>query len=1227
MPKYAPELTIDTTYISSTTVNDSGPFKIYGEVDTFNTLARQRGWFYPIYTSKRQAELVDSDSSSTKIQFKGMNTIFYVPTNSGTFGNQDNSQDPEYPIGIAMLQGHDGSLIKAYKDYRDELILDVENRIFNNIKCTYNSNILDINTFVPGKHRKTDYTKKQIDNTLLKDFTKWLRFIDSDYTSNEFFDRNNEFTFNYSSMNSAVDGSLLPGFWRGVYKELFDTDRPHSHPWEILGFTIKPKWWNTVYGPAPYTKNNLTLWTDIENGFVKEPNKPLVVLPNYARPGILNYIPVDEQGNLISPIAANYSQNASFRSISDGYSFGDHSPVEAAWRRSSEYPFALIKSWLLNKPAQFFSVSFDKSRIKKNLAGQFIYTDTNKHIKLTDIKFPNTKNDDLRVNTSGVVNYIYNLVASNVLTVYNDYKENLAGITNQLGIKIGGFTDKTKFKLILDSRSPLTTQENSIYIPDENYKIFLNTSSPLKTLSYSGVVIEKVAQGFTVIGYNETNPFFYYYSPISISSDPVVSVGGISESTTQWRANKPYVKGQVIEENFKFYRVTSNFTSGESFNTNNLVTLPELPIEGGKKAIFRRSFDKAEVKKLPYGTRLSSSQEVVDFILGYNAYLKDIGFNFEFFNNDTQYVENWDHSAREFLFWTTQGWAVGTTIALSPGAKDLSLSTTYSVADNVFDDFYTYGVLQESGQPLQKENISIYRDKNTFQIRSKNTENGLYNLEIPLVQKEHVILIDNVTVFNDLIYQPSTGYRQERIKVLGYRSDNWNGGLDIPGFVYDDAKVSQWVSWKDYNIGDLVKYKQFFYVALYPVSGTKDFNNDFWYRLSEKPEAKLYTNFDYKINQFADFYDLDSDNFDAEQQRMAQHLIGYQKRNYLANIITDDVSQYKFYQGFIQDKGTKNAITKLFDPLSTATNNSIDFYEDWAIQVGRYGATTDVEQVEYIIDESEIKESPQPIELVEEILQDQPYDKIYRILPDQAYDKPENYDHKPFPTTTINEYVISGGYVHEDDVTYKAGSTIDLGQGDINQLSIGDYIWLTRTANDDWQVYQVSESVANVTTLTNTKTTSPTSNPLFTLTLDKWAAPILNKSDIVAIKGAENFSINGMYNITAVSGNTITIELPIDNLAIDFTEESFRLIKLRKVRADNLSMLNNIVQEKVYEDQTVWVDDYSSNNANTWGVYKNTPVYNEQQTIINPKTDNETFHKFTNSMDATSDNLDLFVSY
>ena len=49
----------------------------------------------------------------------------------------------------------------------------------------------------------------------------------------------------------------------------------------------------------------------------------------------------------------------------------------------------------------------------------------------------------------------------------------------------------------------------------------------------------------------------------------------------------------------------------------------------------------------------------------------------------------------------------------------------------------------------------------------------------------------------------------------------------------------------------------------------------------------------------------------TEQQRMAQHLIGYQPRTYLKNIINDDVAQYKFYQGYMRNKFT-TTINKIF---------------------------------------------------------------------------------------------------------------------------------------------------------------------------------------------------------------------------------------------------------------------------------------------------------------------------
>ena len=185
------------------------------------------------------------------------------------------------------------------------------------------------------------------------------------------------------------------------------------------------------------------------------------------------------------------------------------------------------------------------------------------------------------------------------------------------------------------------------------------------------------------------------------------------------------------------------------------------------------------------------------------------------------------------------------------------------------------------------------------------------------------------------------GYRQERIKVKGYPMNGM--GLLILRFIFDDAKVTEW-TWQDYAIGSS-QYKQYYYVcSQYNITGTELFEDKGWVRLNDKPEQQLLPNFDYKARQFADFYDLESDNFDIQQQKLAQHLTGYQKRKYLENIINDDISQFKFFQGAIQDKGTKNVLTKLFDKLGSANKDSLEFYEEWAVRVGRYGATKGDEQ-------------------------------------------------------------------------------------------------------------------------------------------------------------------------------------------------------------------------------------------------------------------------------------------
>jgi hypothetical protein len=1117
--------------------------------------------------------------------------------------------DNTYQTPQTVIKGHDGSIVKAYGDYRDDVILELERRIYNNIKVAYDKEIFDVDSFIGHKSRDTGFTNEDLDDIIITDFAEWLSIAgDPDYTDNSFYDRTNSFTWNYSYM-SDPDGKPLPGFWRAIYKQYFGTDSPHTTPWKILGFIDKPDWWETVYGPAPYTKENLILWEDLQEGRVRQPNNPIRYRPNYARKDLLKYIPVNSQGALLSPYESGYAQGLIVPETNRQFVFGDEAPTETAWRRSSELPFAYITAWTIHQPAKVIGLGFDRSRTKRNAAKDLVYTGNDKRIRLSDLIFPNTTDSTVRVTTAGLVNYIFNYINADVTKLNETYSNEVKNLSVQLGFKIGGFTTKDKFRLILDSRTP--NNKGNVFIPEENYKIFVNTSSPVDTVSYSGVIIEKRPGGYIVRGYDKAKPYFNYYPYIERAKDPVINVGGVSESFLEWQSGQRYQKDQIVRFGDNYFRVKVSGTF-DTFEQDNFAKLAELPIEGGRDAILRRTFE-TETAKLNYGTLYRTTQEVVDFLLGYGKYLEDKGFVFSKFNNTIETIENWELSAREFLFWTTQNWNSGALITLSPSAVNLQFYRDYAVVDNIFDNFYDYTLLKADGQKLQEDFANTIRSsQNEFGLTLKNTADGIYFVKLPLVQKEHVCLLDNTTVFNDTIYNPGPGYRQQRVRVLGYRSVDWNGSINIPGFTLDNVKITNWEENIDYNISDVVYYKTRYYSAKYKIPGATEFNDDDWYLLTEKPEPKLIPNFDYKANQFADFYDLDTDNFDSEQQRLAQHLIGYQKRTYLENIINDDVSQYKFYQGFIQDKGTLNSLEKLFDALSNTENSSLEFFEDWAFKVGQYGASDSFEEVEYELDESKIRLSPQPFQLTQTI-DPLATDLVYRYTPVDVYNKPENYNHAPFPTKYIDEndtYIKTAGYVAEEDINFKVTNYNDVLDLDLNQVSVGQYIWVAKRGQT-WDVLRQTETDMKVVSITNSDSSK-------SIEIKTRKAPTVEKDDIIGVLGVGT-SQNRFYKVLRVSLDVIYAQTTGE--VDDAEETSGFILKLVSSRVSTLNDVNSKITRDNYSTQErVWVDNDENNR---WTVVENTNNYELHQSLVNgtiPGTLGTDTRSFGTSISANSNN-------
>ena len=1123
--------------------------------------------------------------------------------------------DDSYRTPTKIIIGHDGSRTIAFNDYRDNLLLDLEKRIYNNIKISYDINKLDIHDFIPGAYRNTKFDVNNINKVLLSDFVKWNESLGGlDYTSNNFYLINDSFTYNYSYM-SGPNGEALTGFWRSVYRNAYDTDTPHTTPWKMLGFTDKPTWWETVYGPAPYTKDNLILWEDLEQGKVAEPNKAPKYLEKYVRPGLTKHIPVDEDGKLLSPLQSKYANEyiASYTKL--GFKFGDHAPTENAWRNSSDYAFSLIKSWLLNQPAKVMSIAWDISRISRNIAGQFVYNENKRSISLADLVFSNVISDTQRVFTSGLVDYIINYTLSNSNISTNDYKEQVKNLKYQLGIKLGAFTDQSKMKLVLDSRTPFN--KGNVFLPKENYQIFLNTSSPVDVISYSGVIVEKQSYGYVIRGYDKADPVFKIQKAIPRTNDVAVNVGGVSDVFVEWEVDQKYTEDKYVRYLNSFYRTTESHTSTQNFDATKFVKIPELPVRGGATALFRKNFEQ-KITEIPYGTIYTSIQDVVDFVLGYAKQLDTAGFTFDYYNKDTSTVEDWKYSCKEFLYWTTQNWAAGTIIALSPSANQIKFTRPFSVVDNLYDNFYDYSLQTSAGQPLDQEFTRLTREGNTFAVNLANTAEGVYYIQLPLVQVEHVVILDNVSDFKDVIYSPASGYRQDRLKVMGYRTANWDGTLNIPGFIFDQAEVKEWQAYKDYAIGDTVRYKEFFYSAKNKIAGDAKFISAEWNRIEGRPETKLYTNFDYRINQFTDFFDLDSDNFDNEQQKLAQHLVGYQKRQYLENIINDDVSQYKFYQGFIADKGSRNSIDKLFDALASANKESVDFYEEWAVKNNQYGSTTNFEEIEWQLDESKFKLSPQPIELVE-TLPSAPTDLIYRIPNYDVFLKPENYDVNKIPTKYTNEeYVRTTGYVTGEDVSRAVLTQDGILSFSIDDINKNDYIWVA-TDNQSWNVLQHTETNLRIEKAT------PVGNEI-TLDLNITAREIA-VGDIFGITNANTptlTTLDGFYKATKVSGNKVTFESDkADWLEIDDTVTIKGTITIfTSQRTKTVDDANKNITANLSTNELVWIDD---DDNGKWTVLKNKPVYGEHQKILSTLTLDSTQHGFGHAISVNEANTKMAI--
>ena len=72
--------------------------------------------------------------------------------------------DDTYLEPTYVIVGHDGSKTVAYGDYRDDILLELERRIYNNCKIVYDSALLSETEVRPSGFQPGDYSIDEINN-------------------------------------------------------------------------------------------------------------------------------------------------------------------------------------------------------------------------------------------------------------------------------------------------------------------------------------------------------------------------------------------------------------------------------------------------------------------------------------------------------------------------------------------------------------------------------------------------------------------------------------------------------------------------------------------------------------------------------------------------------------------------------------------------------------------------------------------------------------------------------------------------------------------------------------------------------------------------------------------------------------------------------------------------------------------------------------------------------
>jgi hypothetical protein len=672
-------------------------------------------------------------------------------------------------------------------------------------------------------------------------------------------------------------------------------------------------------------------------------------------------------------------------------------------------------------------------------------------------------------------------------------------------------------------------------VPSEDISSVLYSSPIFDSEVYSGVILEWTGRSWRAIGYDGRNPTFTIIPGDPLGPKGVISLATAPEpSIVPWRPNTYYPINILVVYLNSVYECARSHTSGPRFESNFWTTRSDLAASMAQapRVVTYGHALTGVTRQVRYGTEFLTYQDVADFLLGWERWLVSRGWIFDTLDPTSGMLRNWSLSVREFLEWSQVKWAPGNFIALSPGMQGLSFSTDTGTILNV-EDNYTgfFGLIDRSGQPIGSRNAVVNRLDGQVKLSAKNAD--IFCARIEIVEIEHALIFSNTTVFDDNIFVPLFQQRQNRLRLICNRATNWTGRLDAPGFMV---------------IGN-----------------------------------QLRSSFDKAADDVRLMFDIElSDRSDL--RAYARHVIGYQERSYLDNLLLSGIEQFEFYQGMIGQKGAGSVFQKLMRSNRASENSDLLFLEEWAIRLGEFGAPIDP-FFTIALYQDDVRDDPQIIRFVG--LNGAPRDWIIAAARDPRWvDLPRSSNFFPLLIGYPTPAVPTAGPVRLDEVDSTAFSISDIPaiadaatQQGIIAFPAGSRIWVYERGDGTFTVLRSFDTGATPNIIL--QVVSPTDDPTVTTSRIIFQHPMtLTANDIgnylyIETSSESNPDLQGVQVITAVNtgANSIDLEAVISQ-GFDFTtkptEAPFVRV-LREMRFANRAALA-AASTTFVESDLAWID-------------------------------------------------------